>query len=126
MKHIIIFMQTVIFLFALSIPVWCRNFDCLAVLLLTQIVMATIQLVASVFSLLTKAGRHSVRSYLLGVGLYIAVLLLIFSINDVPEHWKTILLTVPAWSLAIYYYYISWKTVTVRKPQSRFLPHINF
>jgi hypothetical protein len=59
---------------------------------------------------------------------YLALLGIIFSLDGVSEiPWDNLMMAIPAWILALYYYFLSWCWVIRANTRHKgFLPHLGF
>lgn len=84
------------------------------------------QMVSALLCLLTRSAGMDLRRLHVGLAIaYLATLTITSNIDN--EVFSAVWLTVPAWSLAIFYYRITWRRIwPARQHGGSFLPHINF
>ena len=97
-------------------------------ILVGQFLIGVWQMLSSSISLLTDAPfRRQKTIHFISAILYLAVLVLIVTSRAYASSLIAgIVLMVPAWVLAIYYFSITWRWAFVEKRKSKFLPNISF
>ena len=131
MKYIDFIIQSLIMLGALVFGVVgaVTSPDVFAMILMIQFYLGCWQFTSSVISLITRAAHFKAKSiYITMVVIYL--LSLYATLNngfDISHFIIKLYWTIPAWSLAIYYYVITWQWVFPKTTGGgKFLPHINF
>ncbi|MBL0745026.1 hypothetical protein [Chryseolinea lacunae] len=123
MKYVDLAIQTLLFLAAAGVvithfgaPDWEMG------ILLVQILLGPWQLLGSLAAVLLRTRQHELKVPHLAISwIYIFVLLVVSR-----DHVSVMLVTVPAWLLAAYYYVVTWKVALHRKHDGKFLPHLSF
>ncbi|MCD9016219.1 hypothetical protein [Parachryseolinea silvisoli] len=97
-------------------------------ILFIQLILGPWQLIGSLVSVFRKAKSRKLKSiHLFASLLYLAVLIPLIQADFANKHTRLLLLTVPAWTLAIGYYSITWRGILKRSERGKgFLPHLGF
>ncbi|MBT1706841.1 hypothetical protein KK062_01330 [Fulvivirgaceae bacterium PWU5] len=97
-------------------------------ILFIQVILGPWQLMGSLVSVFRKTKSRKLKSiHLLASLLYLAVLIPLLQADFVNKHTRLLLLTIPAWILAIGYYSITWHGILKRSERGKgFLPHLGF
>ena len=127
MKYIDFFAQSLMFIAVLIIIASKIGENPAPSMLSIQLIVGTWQLLSSLISVGFRTSLHELKIiHLVISGIYISILLII----PFPELSRTvslIILMVPAWTLAVYYYAITcFATFQHEGRQSSFLPHTSF
>ena len=127
MKYIDFIAQSVMFVAVLIIIASKIGENPAPSMLSIQLIVGTWQLLSSLISVGFRTSLHELKIiHLVISGIYISILLII----PFPELSRTvslIILMVPAWTLAVYYYAITcFATFQHERRQSSFLPHTSF
>ncbi|SHH91585.1 hypothetical protein SAMN04488109_6065 [Chryseolinea serpens] len=127
MKYIDVTIQTLLFVFAIALLI--LSFDdgeqWYFVVLYAQVLLGPWQLLGSLTSILLKTRHyrlkivHQLLSWIVLLVLYIIGR----STGEMPH--PALLILVP-WTLAFYYYLITWSEVIGKRVQGKFLPHLSF
>lgn len=124
MKYLDAAVQTAGFVLGLIILAGGIDGDRLSGILVLQMCMGAWQLLSCIISVVaTRAFRTAKLKGLAAFFIYTVTL------RSAPESeiFSIILWTVPAWSLAVVYYVITWKWVLAGTGRrGKFLPHLNF
>ena len=89
-----------------------------------QFVLCTWQIASCIIHLVTDVrGNQARRKHLL---LWIVYTIAILVLGLTPQVIAAFLYTIPAWSLAVYYYVITCKTTFPKTGRGKFLPHLSF
>jgi hypothetical protein len=134
MRYLDLVIQSLIFIFGITALIWFSGDSAWPVnaLLIAQLILGPWQMLSSFASAILRAGFHKAkRLHLIVSTIYLITLYVffnwsppIFNHNDVIPK---ILLTVPAWSLAFFYYIVTWKWVlTHKRKRGSFLPNLSF
>lgn len=134
MKYLDLIIQTLIFIFGITVLIWFSDEAAWPVnaLLIVQMVLGPWQMLSSFASVVLQAGFHKVKRIHLGVSIIYLAVLYVYFYKSPPffNHAGIVaklLLTVPAWTLAFFYYIVTWKWVLRgRKKRGSFLPHLSF
>jgi hypothetical protein len=97
-------------------------------ILIGQFVLGIWQMTSSVISVLSNAPfRRKKILHLLSSTVYLIILGIIYS-NRIfaSTPMAVVLMMVPAWLLALYYFSITWTWAHAETKKSRFLPNISF
>jgi hypothetical protein len=97
-------------------------------ILIGQFFLGVMQMISSVISVITDAPlRKKKIIHLISALIYLAVLALIFT-NSIfaQSSISVVMMMVPAWILAVYYYSITWSWAFSDTSRSKFLPNISF
>jgi hypothetical protein len=126
MKYVDVAVQTVGFILATAIPFIGEDGGSrIGLLMILQLCLGGWQLLSCVISVLTTRTFRTAK--LIGLAALFLYLGILRTFSPVSEVLLAILWTVPAWSLAIIYYVITWKWVLAGTGRrGSFLPHINF
>lgn len=127
-------LQTLLFLAAIATLVTAAFApDTIAVIMIVQFFMGIWQVLSCVFSLILYPNQNnSRRNHIVMAALYVLSLfvfpaLLNHDLSIFPEWLIIVYATVPAWSLALYYYWITFThTFPNRIKRGSFLPNISF
>jgi hypothetical protein len=90
------------------------------------------QIASAVVSLITESTSVDLkRKHLLVSILYIISVLTIPALIDHVEFsgffkTYTVYIIIPAWGLAVFYYYVTWKISLTKRKKGNFLPHLGF
>lgn len=127
MKYIDFFAQSVMFVAVLVIIVAKLGENPAPSMLSIQLIVGTWQLLSSLISVVLRTRMYKLKTiHLVISGIYVSILFII----PFPELSRTvslIILMVPAWILAVYYYAITcFATFQHKGRQSSFLPHTSF
>jgi hypothetical protein len=130
MKYFDFAIQTLLMLIAVTLLASTfHESDCPLNILIVQLFLGPWQLLSSLFSVLAKSRLYMrKRAHLL---LSLAYLVIIWMANDYtdpfPKWVLNFALIVPAWCLALYYYYLSYHAAFDEgRKGSSFLRHISF
>jgi hypothetical protein len=97
------------------------------IILMAQLVLGPWQMLSSLFSVLTESPFHRLKIVHFLVAIIYLLILVILSGARVPENILVIAATVPAWTLAFYYYHLTWRWAFMKTTKSgSFLPNIFF
>lgn len=134
MRYVDWLVQTVILIAGVIALVlaWHQPAGPLTCLLITQLVIGLWQMVSSAISFVKKSNlwRYK-RIHLLLASCYL-ITVYVFSQSTISFFYNTrliwtLFLTVPSMSLALYYYFITWKSTFISMTKrGSFLPNINF
>jgi len=126
MKYIDFGIQTIIFIFALGLlGITIANRESLMAILYAQLLLGPWQLLSSLISVCSRSDFHKEKRIHLFTS--IGYLIVLFSDPDLPSELVAYLYTIPAWLLAIYYYYLTYQwAFRLQKSNGGFLRHINF
>lgn len=97
-------------------------------ILIGQFFLGAMQMLSSVISVITNAPfRKKKLIHLVSALIYLTLVALIFT-NKIfaSSSISVVLMMIPAWGLAIYYYVITWIWAFSETNRSRFLPNISF
>ncbi|HEY5749723.1 MAG TPA: hypothetical protein VIU12_26825 [Chryseolinea sp.] len=127
MKYIDVTVQTLLFVFAISLLIvsFGEGAHWYFAVLYAQILLGPWQLLGSLTSILLKTKHfrlkivHQVLSWVVLLWLYIG------GINNDGMPQVVLLIVVP-WMLAVYYYLITWSELVAKRTQGKFLPHLSF
>ena len=127
MKYIDFFGQSVMFVAVLIVIAAKFGENPAPSMLSMQLIVGSWQLLSSLISVGLETSMYKLKTiHLVISGIYISILLII----PFPELSRTaslIILMVPAWTLAVYYYAITcFATFQHERRQSSFLPHTSF
>lgn len=133
-RYIDFTLQTLLFLAALVTLITAAFApDTIAVVMIVQFFMGVWQVLSCVFSLVAYPNQNNNRrNHIVTAALYVLSLfafpaLLNHDLNVIPEWLVIVYATVPAWSLALYYYWITFtRTFPNRIKRGSFLPNISF
>lgn len=132
MKYVDFAIQTSILLLTILLVVSYGEHDWLLAVLYAQMVLGPWQYISSLISVITKAPFfkqkriHLIVSTVYLLLLYLGTLENFHGINF-PGELILPVLTIPAWTLGLYYFSITWRwTFLSTKKRSSFLPHLNF
>jgi len=126
MRYINVIVQTILFLVAPGMAIF-EGADPATCLLVAQFFLGPWQLVSSLASILMKAKyfrlkiAHQIASWLVLTGLY-----LVMNHQNGGEPVLIFFLFVAPWTLAIYYYVVTWKVLLAKGGKGKFLPHLSF
>lgn len=122
MKYLDVSIQTIIVFVALVALIFSfEEQGWLTPVLVAQFLMGTWQLLSSAISVGMKAPFHKAKKWHLGISLVYLVVLYAIGFKFL------LIIIVPFWTLAFYYYFITWKWVLHKvKKRSRFLPNLGF
>lgn len=99
-------------------------------ILMTQLVLGPWQMTSSVISVIARTNFHKAkRWHCIGASIYLVILYLIFNtaLFQFEQVNGTFMLTIPAWTFALYYYVITWKgALPGKRHGGSFLPHLSF
>lgn len=126
--------QTLLFMAAIATLVTAAFApDTIAVIMIVQFFMGIWQVLSCVLSLILYPNQNnSRRNHIVMAALYVLSLfvfpaLLNHDLSIFPEWLIIVYATVPAWSLALYYYWITFThTFPNRIKRGSFLPNISF
>ncbi len=127
MKYIDFFAQSLMFVAVLIIMAAKIGENPAPSMVSIQLIVGMWQLLSSFISVMLRTRMYKLKTiHLVVSGIYISILFII----PFPELSRTvslIILMVPAWILAVYYYSITcFATFQHRRRQSSFLPHTSF
>lgn len=123
MKYIDLTIQTLLFLAAIIlVGMYFGQHEGAAIILLPQMFLGPWQLMGSLASVLLRTREYELKVPHLAISWIYIVVLVVASRAHVPM----MLLTVPAWMLATYYYVVTWKVVLHPTHGGKFLPHLSF
>jgi hypothetical protein len=93
-----------------------------------QLLLGAWQLSACIISLIAyPSGNSARRMHLVLSGIYLLSLFIAANSGIAFPGWLVITyVTVPAWALGIFYYFISLRGVFPKLKQTKFLPHLSF
>lgn len=98
-------------------------------ILYAQMVIGPWQMISSGISIVTRAALWRMKIIHFAIALtYILSLIYLFSSDPIgQEIFMNWFLTVPAWILAFYYYFLTWVwVIRANTRQGGFLPHLGF
>jgi hypothetical protein len=97
-------------------------------ILIGQLFLGAMQMLSSAVSILTHAPfRKKKLIHMISALIYLASLALIFASKIFAQTpIAVILMMIPAWVLALYYYTITWNWALSETNRSKFLPNISF
>jgi hypothetical protein len=131
MKYLDLGIQTIIFVFGIVILfVSWGDADWPFGILYAQLVLGPWQMISSIVSVITKAPLY--RKKALHLSLAAIYLFALFACGNMGsetlvQRFFGVMLTVPAWTLAIFYYILTCKWVLLRKRNGgNFLPNLSF
>jgi len=125
-KHIDFAAQTCIILLTGVGLAFSHGRNLLLMLLIAQLLLGPWQMLSSLLSVTDGTAYHKLKAlHLVLSGFYLIVVFGTYRIID--EKYTRLLLTLPAWVLGFYYYFINSLEV-LRKPRKggKFLPHTSF
>jgi hypothetical protein len=133
MRYVDLTIQTLIMLFALGFLIYTYGEgDWPMSILIAQMILGPWQMTSSFVSIIAKADLwKSKRIHFLISCCYLLFIYACVNVT-IPELKPSgiifgLLLTIPAWSLALFYYVITWSTVFPRKKnRGSFLPNLSF
>ena len=124
MKYIDFIGQTVLLMATLILAVAFGGSG----ILIVQFFLGAMQMLSSFISVITDVPfRKKKLIHLLSALIYLAILVFIFT-NKVFDQSSIaiIVMMLPAWALAFYYYAITWTWALSGTNRSKFLPNISF
>lgn len=100
--------------------------DLIYAILLAQLVLGPWQLLSSFVSVVLKSNQYKLKALHLLIS-FTYLVVLHKGRDQFPGTFYMLLLTIPAWSLALYYYFLTAIEV-FRRPGGggKFLPHLSF
>jgi len=130
MKYIDFGIQTLILAFAIILlaTTWNES-DWPLSILFAQLFMGPWQFLSSLVSVITRTELHKEKQIHLFTSIAYLMILVLGSNTgqSIPKEFTLFFVTVPAWLLAIYYYYLTYRwTFSFQKTNGGFLRHINF
>ena len=103
-----------------------RETDWMLNVLVAQLALGLWQFVSSCTSVSLQSSHWKLkRIHMFSSILYLLLLWGSFQ-ADVSYNFVKYFITIPAWSLAIFYYSITWSVTCQKQRRSSFLPHLNF
>jgi len=128
MKYIDFGIQTLIFGFAVVLLITSLGESgWLLSILYAQLLMGPWQFFSSLISVVARAEFHEAKRIHLVISIvYLVLLWGVINVGSTSEQWVRVFWTVPAWTLAIYYYFITCQWTFQTKPRGSFLRHLNF
>lgn len=134
MRYIDFIVQTVFILLALLCVIFFLIVpSSVTIILIIQLLLGVWQLIGCSLSIIKKSnGYEAKKKYVLIASVYMATIFLSFSVyNENYLSWLNVAypiwIVLPAWALAFYYYFITYKiTFISRRNTNRFLPHLSF
>ncbi|MBT1703064.1 hypothetical protein [Chryseosolibacter indicus] len=129
MKYIDVVGQTLILLACIGIgliSIGDNDWPFGAVIFL-QLFIGIWQMLSSIISVSFRTNQWKrKRTHLIAAITYLILLYVVTSFIHIVSP-TNVLLFLPSWALAVYYYVVSWRCVFIAKKDSnRFLPHISF
>jgi hypothetical protein len=127
MKYIDFSVQSLMFVAVLIIVATNISDNVAPSLLSIQLVVGTWQLLSSLISVGLRARMYKLKTIHLVVSVIYISILFIIPFQELSRNVALMILMVPAWPLAVFYYAIT-SFVTFQSPgrQSSFLPHTSF
>jgi hypothetical protein len=131
MKYLDLAIQTIIFIFGIvMLLVSWGEADWPFAILYAQALLGPWQMISSIVSVIAKAPLYKKKKlHLLLAAIYLMVLYVCgnMSFVSISGRFFSLLLTVPAWALAIFYFILTWKWVFPRiRKGGNFLPNLSF
>ena len=127
MKYIDFFAQSVMFVAVLIIIAAKIGENPAPSMLSMQLIVGTWQSLSSLISVGLRTTMYKFKTvHLVISGIYISILL-VLPFQELSRTLSLIILMVPAWILAVFYYAITcFATFQFKRRQSSFLPHTSF
>lgn len=131
MKYLDLAIQTILFVFGIvMLFVSWGEADWPFAILYAQALLGPWQMISAIVSVIAKTPLHrKKRLHLLLAAIYLMVLYICgnLSVVSISGRFFSMLLTVPAWGLAIFYYLLTWQWVFPRiRKGGNFLPNLSF
>ena len=125
MRYLDFVTQTLVIFITVIVALFGRA-DLIYAILFAQLVLGAWQIMSSFVSVVIKSNQYKLKALHLLIS-FTYLVVLYKSRDQFPETFYMLLITMPAWSLALYYYFLT--TIEVfRRPGSggKFLPHLSF
>jgi len=129
MRYLDFALQTVLMLGALGVLVVSAFYnDLISLIAVDQFFLGVWQVAGCVIYLAVDPANNDYRKthVLISLSYVLSLLFLGGVLSDVSKVLFAVYFFVPSWSLAIFYYFITFKTAFPRNGRGKFLPHLSF